>query len=361
MKFDFRTELGKMTPLIAQGAKIYIFGCGQHYEYLRRLFAYLADVELDDCVDGFIDNDPAKQHRPFHGKTVLPLEEVDLQNAVILIAAASPKAGDEIAMQLTEHGLLRLNSFFAVSSFLIMLMRWEYNALAQYKDLHKGERCFIIGNGPSLTPEDLDKLKGEVCFAANRIYLLFNRTQWRPTYFVISDAKFLALCHREIREAVSCPIFYAYPAALDIEDFALRGEHFYSLDGTADWYPNEHLKVGFSEAPFILNWGATVTYDSMQLAAYMGFREIYLLGMDHMMSNVLYRDGRIVSTGGQDHFLKEYNLKEVYYNGYMGIDLIECAYRTAKRYFEEHGGHIYNATRGGKLEIFDRVDFDSLF
>ena len=356
MKFDFRTELGKMTPLIAQGAKIYIFGCGQHYEYIRRQFAYLVEVELDDCVDGFIDNDPDKQHRPFHGKTILPLSEVDVHHAVFLAAAASEKGNDEICTQLGALGLVFLHSFFNVSSFLTMLMRWEFNRLAQYKDIHRGERCFLIGTGPSLTPEDLDKLKGEYSFASNRIYLIFDKTSWRPSYFAAHDAMFLARCHRETRRHISSPVFYALSS---VTDFALKGERFYFSGGAADWYPNDHLSVEFSESPSMLNWGGTVTYDCMQLAAYMGFREVYLLGMDHTMSNAVTRDGYLRGDAHRGyHFTGNYEIGSFFS---FQASVAECAYRTAKRYFEEHGGHIYNATRGGKLEIFDRVDFDSLF
>src|SRR5699024_7865108 len=69
------------------------------------------------------------------------------------------------------------------------------------RNCHKGERCFIIGNGPSLRAEDLDKLKNEITFACNRINLIFDQTDWRPTYYCITD---LALFHsREIQEEAS--------------------------------------------------------------------------------------------------------------------------------------------------------------
>ena len=48
-------------------------------------------------------------------------------------------------------------------------------------------------------------------------------------------------------------------------------------------------------------------------------------------------------------------------NGTYWVDNIYNAHVAAKKYADEHDIKIYNATRGGKLEVFPRVDFDSLF
>lgn len=56
-----------------------------------------------------------------------------------------------------------------------------------YKNLHKGERCFIVANGPSLTINDLNMIKNEYCFGCNGIYKIFENTDWRPTYWCVSD------------------------------------------------------------------------------------------------------------------------------------------------------------------------------
>lgn len=61
--------------------------------------------------------------------------------------------------------------------------------LSKYKNRHKGQRCFIVANGPSLTSKDLDLLheRGEVAFGMNRIYKMFEQTNWRPIYYVCED------------------------------------------------------------------------------------------------------------------------------------------------------------------------------
>ncbi len=41
--------------------------------------------------------------------------------------------------------------------------------LAELRDKHRGKRCFIVGNGPSLKQTDLSKLEGEYTLGQNRI------------------------------------------------------------------------------------------------------------------------------------------------------------------------------------------------
>lgn len=68
--------------------------------------------------------------------------------------------------------------------------------LAAYKDIYTGQRCFLIGNGPSLRAEDLTRLHeaGEITFAFNRVYNIFEQTPWRPTFYISQDEKMLAGC-----------------------------------------------------------------------------------------------------------------------------------------------------------------------
>lgn len=103
--------------------------------------------------------------------------------------------------------------------------------------------------------------------------------------------------------------------------------------------------------------GHTVTFTSIQLAIYMGFKEIYLLGVDFSYSVVIDKNGKTFKNDNvQDYFNgKKYDTTMMNYNGMLH------AYQTAKKYCDEHSIIIKNTTRGGKLEVFERVDFDSLF
>jgi len=63
------------------------------------------------------------------------------------------------------------------------------NKLKLFKDIHKGKRCFIVANGPSLKKIDFDLLKKEFSFGMNRIYLMEKVNGFRPTYLACIDWK----------------------------------------------------------------------------------------------------------------------------------------------------------------------------
>jgi len=77
--------------------------------------------------------------------------------------------------------------------------RKSVQALAGFHNLHQGQRCFILGNGPSLRKTDLSLLEGEVTFGMNRIYLLFPEMGFSTTYFVSINTLVLEQCAEDIR------------------------------------------------------------------------------------------------------------------------------------------------------------------
>lgn len=228
-----------------------------------------------------------------------------------------------------------------------------HKELEVYKDKHKGERCFIIGNGPSLTVEDLEKLRTnkEITFGSNRIYLIYKDTLWRPTYYVAIDA--LGIQHSDIgmaqclNETAFVADFYYInlPHMEGINRFSMLNKIY---DADEDIYFSDDITKGIAS-------GRTVTYAMIQLACFMGFSDIYLLGVDFSWGE-----------GGQDtHFCKNYsNEREDKLQRTQAIldkEEISLAYTVAKKYAAQRHIHIYNATRGGYLEVFDRINFDSLF
>lgn len=102
---------------------------------------------------------------------------------------------------------------------------------------------------------------------------------------------------------------------------------------------SDHFSVGY-----------TVTFSAIQLAIYMGFKEIHLLGVDFNYSVVADRKGKMTRLYGvQTYFDGKERLN--YYS-------VMYAYCQAEEYCKTHGIKIYNTTRGGKLEVFERADFD---
>ena len=230
--------------------------------------------------------------------------------------------------------------------------------LRKLKRIHEGQRCFIIGNGPSLTPNDLDILKthNEITFAFNRIFHIFDLTSWRPTYYISQDEKMLAGCQKEVEEIEAkikfIPAELEWYYNINIKDCTLF--HIENCDF--------NKKPLFSEdiAKRIYN-SRTVVFTAIQIAVYMGFKEIFLLGVDHHFHTSMNSKGKIVvDQSAKDYFSDKYNEdKEHLY--IPNTDLSTLAFIAAKEYAETHNIKIYNATRGGKLEVFPRVEFNQLF
>lgn len=232
--------------------------------------------------------------------------------------------------------------------------------LKKYHNKHKGERCFIVANGPSLRSEDLELLhsKGEVTFAMNRIFKIFPQTNWCPTYYVCEDELIAADCQKEINEI---------PAKEKFIPIEIKWWHNINIENAIHFHLtyNEDEKCEFGFSPDIahqIDCLGTVTCSCMQIAAYMGFSEIYLIGVDHNFQKIIDENGNIVEDKTvKDYFIEGYDadIKEsVVHN----TGQTTKSYMNIKKYCDINGTPtIYNATRGGKLEVFQRVDFDSLF
>ena len=221
--------------------------------------------------------------------------------------------------------------------------------------IHAGKRAFIIGNGPSLRVSDLDRLQSEITFAANKIFLAFENTKWRPTYYNVEDVLVIEQNYEKINA------LEGFRKLLKINHFPPRWRRcmettFYAMNVlTPGRFP------GFSADPVAgLCCGYSVTYTNLQWAYYMGINEIYLLGVDFSF-NVPKADekGFITSQGEGNHFVKNYRTAGEKWV-VPRLDLQEEALRFGKEWLEARGVKVYNATRGGKLEVFDRVDFESV-
>lgn len=234
----------------------------------------------------------------------------------------------------------------------------EGRELESLKNIHLGQKCVIVGNGPSLRAEDLDVLesKGIITFAFNRIYHIFEQTSWRPSYYISQDEKMLAGCIKEVEQLTAVkkfiPAEMSWYQGIDIQNI----QPFHIV------HQEENNMPGFSEdiARCVIN-SSTVVYTAIQFAVYMGIKEIYLIGVDHQFQTSMNAKGEIVIDSTiKDYFCDKYN--EDKNNLYIpNTEKSTLTFIAAKRYADAHDIKIYNATRGGKLEVFSRVDFDSVF
>jgi len=222
--------------------------------------------------------------------------------------------------------------------------------LKHYKDIHLGKRCVIIGNGPSLKNTDLIKIKDEIKFGLNRIYLLLNEADFNITYYVCSNRLVLSQFRDEIIKNVTVPKFTVwehYDIAKDIPDI-----HFTYRHNRTGFYPD--ITKGI--------WGgATVTYMAMQIAFYMGFHTVILVGVDHYFTTS-GTPNKVIELVGDDpnHFSPNYFGKGILWQ-LPDLETSEYAYTLARKQFEASGREIIDATINGKLKVFPKVDFDKLW
>lgn len=233
------------------------------------------------------------------------------------------------------------------SSYLLRLLgikwKYDYTRLKKFKGIHQGQRCFIVGTGPSLRMEDLELIKNDISFSVNSIVLSFPDTTWRPTYYTIGDSFGYEKLKDAIREAhmpiifngISTRImtpkmnvdFIPYPVNL-LDHGKMIPQHLNRFSGNA-------FRVVYS--------GHSITYSTMELAVYMGFKEIVLLGVDCDYSKAV-------------NHIKAYSVQTDMNAAY----LMRESYKVARKWADEHGVKILNATRNAKLDVFEKVVLEDL-
>lgn len=233
--------------------------------------------------------------------------------------------------------------------------------LKKFEGIHKGETCFIIGNGPSLKIEDLTKIHelGIPSFAFNRIFCIFDETPWRPTYYISQDINVTYGIEEQFKaldlKNKFLPIRWKW-----YENLTIPGSYYYKTINAGDDV------FGFSKdfAAEVVD-APTVAYTAFQLAYYMGFKRFYLIGFDQNYKVAKDKDGNIIVN---EKLERDY-VSDKYRNAETDDLLIPNLYEMNKA-FISLDYHIknktldveaYNATRGGMLEVFERKDLDIIF
>lgn len=226
-----------------------------------------------------------------------------------------------------------------------------YSSLKKYKSKYYGQRCFIIAMGPSLRMGDLEKLKNEVTFGMNSICKIYDKTKFRPTYYGIQDF----YVYEDVKDYIEK--YYSGKNNVFISD---RVKMHFKIDDNWNVFPlnmaynaykrwfKEQFEVKVSDDIYKTVYdGFSITMSLLQIAMYMGFKKIYLIGADcnFKLENL--------------HFVEHNNSIDTTLN--TAAERNFAGYRAIKDYANKNGIKIYNATRGGMLEIFERVDLDNIF
>jgi hypothetical protein len=221
-------------------------------------------------------------------------------------------------------------------------------------------RAFIVGNGPSLTADQLDLIAHEDTFGVNQCDLIYPETTWRPRYWVCTDRDLqmeihswaeLFFKHRDLGErCYISPRHDTRLQSLGMHPDDVR-KQFNVLDlcmehgvriGHREWWPQAwHL-------PKLCVFAGSVL-TAIQLAVTMGYNELYVLGCD-----------ADYHADAANHFTPEYFVFRPYteeWAAYLG-EAQRYAHNLARRECYNRGVFIYNAGRGGKLEAYPRIGLE---
>ena len=248
--------------------------------------------------------------------------------------------------------------------------KWKKQNDARLSDLtdkHKGEDAVIIGMGPSLKVEDLEKFQKMASFACNKIYLAFNQVRWRPNYYSICD---ILVAENNIKDIISADFGSAQPLHQSVTWPILqiqKGALCYHYNGTMEnWSSDKPADLRRDLTNGVLGGGYSVVLEQIQLAYAMGFRRVFLVGIDFNFTQgqkTGFRNASgevLVSSGEQNHFHPNYRTKgETWTVPLLAEQALAYAYCRAA--FEKEGRILVNASRQSALTELERVDFERIF
>jgi len=222
-------------------------------------------------------------------------------------------------------------------------------SLARFHDLHAGQRCVIVCNGPSLNQMDLSFLQREIVIGLNKIYLGLDRFGFYPRYLVAMNALVVEQSRAELA-AMTCIKFIGARAAAHLPQDAFT--HHVAVLGPPMLFSTD-ITQGLRE-------GGTVTHAALQIAFYMGFAEVVIIGMDHRYQ-FAGKPHQVTHLDGPDtnHFSSDYFAGQTWQN--PDLRRSEVSYAAARQVYERAGRQIIDATQGGACTVFRRENHRQYF
>lgn len=226
----------------------------------------------------------------------------------------------------------------------------NYPVLNLYRNRHIGERAILICNGPSLNKMDLSFLKNEICIGLNKIYLGFKQFNFYPKYYVAVNKKVLQQSHQDIKK-LTCVKFISNRCPGLFENEALT--HIIDTK-TPPQYFNMDITKGVEE-------GWTVTYAALQIAYYLGFKTIIIIGMDHSFE-FSGKPNTVSTMRGKDpnHFSECYFANGCTWDN-PDLQNSEKSYKIANEFYSKSNRMILDATFQGSCKIFRKIDYKKYF
>ena len=219
-------------------------------------------------------------------------------------------------------------------------------------------RAFVVGNGPSLKVEQLNKLIPEVSFGVNRIRLIYNQTRWRPTHWVMMDFSnslfYKEDIHLHSRQGYPCHIRSDIMAKF--LEWCVRDKNWPTLENMNIVERCSHIDIERHTAdawhePVCQMGGSVPT--AIQLAVQMGYSPIYTIGMDGNKKG-----------NAENNFIAGYIDRDAVdvHKAMVANESTKLALSIAKRECSGRGVQLIDATIGGSsYKSLPEVDFYDLF
>jgi len=225
----------------------------------------------------------------------------------------------------------------------------RYEWIKELKGRYNNKRCFVVATGPSLTLEDLECIKNEFCFGMNSCIKAFGETTWRPAVYGIQDVYVYEKLKEELEAADPSDLANVWVSDSVANSFVtperFRRFPLYDLDHK-HYHRTGYGKFEFScDCYASVNDGYSITFSLMQMAVYMGFKEIYLLGCDcnYNQPKTHFKDSGHVDPKAP----------------VMGDKMI-AGHAEFKKFADALGVNVINCTRGGMLEVYPRMNLDEV-
>lgn len=258
------------------------------------------------------------------------------------------KLSDEIPTTICQSKLIEKNNIF--------------------KDMHKNRRCFIIGNGPSLRKQNLSFLNNEITFASSAFWKHPIIKEWQPTYYCIIDPLFFD------GSDVMNDFFYKLTSKINNSLFFIPQYSKKIVEEKKLLPINKTFFIAFRNdldmvVPSMIDLTSylpkikSVVQLAIIIALYMGCTPIYLIGFDHDWLSHRGMD-RHFYTGKtvNNHKKATGDLKDNSYKAEIESVLkLWQGYESLLRYSIKKNVKIINASNGGFLDVFKRIDYDSIF
>jgi len=226
----------------------------------------------------------------------------------------------------------------------VPIKKWQ-RRLIQYKNIHAGKSCIVIGNGPSVSLDDLAKINELDCIKIvfNRFHKVYQELPFDPDYTLAIDPRFIDDFFDEIIDFHKGELFLGHHMPLE------RADEY-------QWFKVKSLEeFVFSDDPIkFTSPGGSVVIAALQLASFMGCRDFYLYGIDHSFKNYSVNSG--LAQGDGNHFIDNYRSGKAWYP--PETLLIEKAFRESRKVIERNSGSIVNISRKTQLEELPKLGFE---